>query len=107
MPVTPTPLASPDPIDLVTGPFAASVLSAGGVTLGTAQAAILGTLVTAASREIIRYCNRPFALQAFDEILAPEGGRQDRGEPASATLSYFPVVTISRCNTGRSTVLQI
>jgi hypothetical protein len=107
MPAVPTPLATPDAIDLITSAYAASVLSAGGVTLTTAQATILSSLVTAASREIIRYCSRKFGLQSYTEILTPEGGRQDRGEPASAKLSAFPVQSVTSVLTNRSTVLTI
>jgi hypothetical protein len=107
MPAVPTPIADPSPIDLITGTYSTAALAAAGITLTAAQVAIQGTLITAASREFLRYCGRPFALQTFDEIVSPAGGREDRGEPASAKLSYFPVATVSRCNTGRSTVLTI
>lgn len=76
--------ANPSPVDLIASAYAEQVLAAGGVTLTGAQAAILPTLITAASREIIRYCSRQFALTTYSEIVTPEGTRQDRGEPASA-----------------------
>jgi hypothetical protein len=94
-------------IDLCTAAYASDALSAGGITLSTAQLTILPTLITAASREIIRYCGRQFALATYDEIVTPEGGRQDRGEPASVKLSYFPVQSVTRVQTGRSTVLTV
>jgi hypothetical protein len=77
------------------------------VTLNNAQAAILPTLITAASREIQRFCGRLFPLTTYSEILTPEGGRQDRGEPASAKLSAFPVQSVASVLTGRSGVLTI
>jgi len=107
MPVVPTPIAAPDEIDLISGSYATLVLLAGGVTLNAAQSAILAKLITAASREIIRYCNRKFALSTYTEIVTPEGTRQDRGEPASAKLSAFPVQNVVSVLTGRSGVLTI
>lgn len=107
MPVVPVPISDPDPIDLATGSYVSQVLLAGGVTLNTAQAAILGKLITAASREIIRYCNRKFGLATYTEIVPPEGTRQDRGEPASAKLSAFPVQSVASVLTGRSGVLTV
>lgn len=101
------PPANPSPVDLITSAYAVQVLAAGGITLTTGQEAILSTLITAASREIIRYCNRQFALTTYTDILTPEGTRQDRGEPASAKLSAFPVQSITSVLTNRSTVLTI
>src|SRR5215212_2803300 len=102
MPVVPAPIVS-SPIDLATGSYVTGVLAAGGTTLSDEQSSILASLITAASREIIRFCgNRPFAQQAFTEIVTPEGTRQDRGEPAGARLARFPVVSILRCATGRT-----
>jgi hypothetical protein len=107
MPVTPVPITSTD-LDLATGAFVTDVLAAGGVTLSADQTSILASLVTAASREIIRYCgNRPFAATSFTEIVTPEGSRYDRGEPAAVTLRRFPVISITRCATGRTGVLAI
>src|SRR6476646_8495657 len=107
MPVVPAPIVS-SPIDLATGAYVTSVLAAGGVTLSGEQSAILTSLITAASREIIRFCgNRPFAQQAFCETVVPEGNRQDRGEPATARLARFPVVSVTRCATGRTPALRI
>jgi hypothetical protein len=95
-------------IDLVAGSRAQAILSAGGVTLSATQASILPMLITAASREMIRFCgNRPLAAMNFTEILTPEGTRQDRGEPATARLGRFPVLSITRCATGRTTALTI
>lgn len=99
--------ANPSPVDLITSAYAEQVLAAGGVTLTGAQQAILSTLITAASREMIRYCDRQFALTTYSEIVTPEGARQDRGEPASAKLSAFPVQSITSVLTNRSTVLTI
>lgn len=108
MPAVPIPIASPDPIDLITGSYSTSVLSAGGITLTAAQAAVQASLITAASREIIRYCgNRAFALASYVEVVSPEGSRLDRGEPATAKLSRFPVVSITRCATGRTPALTV
>lgn len=102
-----TPVANPSPVDLITSTYASQVLAAGGVTLSGQQSAILPTLITAASREIIRYCSRQFALTSYTEIVIPEGGRQDRGEPASAKLSAFPVQSVASVLTNRATVLTI
>jgi hypothetical protein len=100
--------ASSSPVDLATGSFVAQVLAAGGVTLTAAQSAILGSLITAASREMIRAMgNRLFPLATLTEIVTPEGGRQDRGEPASATLSQFPIQDVVSIMTGRGGVLTI
>ncbi|WP_044149581.1 hypothetical protein, partial [Singulisphaera acidiphila] len=104
---TTAPVANPSAVDLITAEYAAQVLAAGGVTLTAAQAAIQPTLITAASREIIRYCSRQFALTTYTDILTPEGRRQDRGEPASAKLSAFPVQAVLSVLTNRSTVLTI
>lgn len=101
------PVANPSPLDLITSQYATQVLAAGGVTLTGSQSAILPTLITAASREIIRYCSRQFALTTYVDILTPEGTRQDRGEPASAKLSAFPVQSVTSVLTNRSTVLTI
>lgn len=101
------PPPNPSPVDLITSAYAEQVLLAGGVTLTGAQGAILQTLITAASREIIRYCSRQFALTTYVDILTPEGTRQDRGEPASAKLSAFPVQSVASVLTNRSTVLTI
>jgi hypothetical protein len=94
-------------VDLITGTFALQALGAGGVSLSDYQQQILPVLITAASREIARFCARVFALTTYDEIVSIVGGRQERGEPATARLSGFPVASVSRCNTGRSTVLSI
>lgn len=99
--------SNPSPIDLITSTYANQVLTAGGVTLTGPQAAILPNLITSASREIARYCNRLFPLTTYTEILTPEGGRQDRGEPASAKLSAFPVQSVTSVMCGRSGVLTI
>lgn len=99
--------ANPSPVDLITSAYAEQVLAAGGITLTGSQSAILATLITAASREIIRYCSRQFALTTYSEIVTPEGTRQDRGEPSSAKLSAFPVQSITSVLTNRSTVLTI
>lgn len=107
MPVVPTPITNPDPIDLITSSYATNVLLAGGVALTAAQVAILGNLITAASREMIRYCSRKFGVQTYVEIVTPEGTRQDRGEPASAKLSAFPVQSVASVMTGRSPVLTV
>lgn len=108
MPIIPVPIVDPSPIDLVTAEYATQVLAAGGVTLTPAQATILSPLITAASREIIRYCgNRVFPLATFTEILTPEGTRQDRGEPASAKTSQFPIQDVVSVMTGRQTCLTI
>lgn len=104
---TTAPVANPSPVDLITAEYAAQVLAAGGVPLTATQAAIQPTLITAASREIIRYCSRQFALTTYTDILTPEGRRQDRGEPASAKLSAFPVQAVVSVLTNRSTVLTI
>lgn len=106
MPVIPTPI-NVSAVDLISAAYATSALAAGGVTLSTAQSAILPTLITAASREIIRHCGRQFGPVTYDEIVTPEGGRQDRGEPASVQLSYFPVQAVARVMTGRATVLTV
>lgn len=106
MPVVPTPIST-SAVDLITGTFATNALLAGGISLTSAQSTILPSVITSASREIIRYCGRQFSAITYDEILTPEGGRQDRGEPASVKLSYFPVVSIDRVSTGRATVLTI
>lgn len=106
MPVVPIPI-NLSAADLITATYATQALAAGGVTLTSAQSAILPTLITAASREITRFCGRPFGLLPYDEIVTPEGVRQDRGEPASAKLSYFPVQAIARVATGRATVLTV
>lgn len=107
MPAVPTPIAAPDAIDLIDATYATRVLLAGGVTLTPAQAAIQGPLITAASREIIRYCSRKFGIQTYTEIVTPEGTRQDRGEPASAKLSAFPVQSVTSVMTGRAPVLKV
>ncbi|WP_406699235.1 hypothetical protein V5E97_10195 [Singulisphaera sp. Ch08] len=107
MPAVPIPITNSDPVDLITGAYATNVLLAGGVTLTTAQAAILGNLITAASREVIRYCSRKFGAQTYSEIVTPEGSRQDRGEPATAKLSAFPVQSVTSVMTGRSSVMTV
>jgi|GEM_PF-2590116 len=93
--------------DLITSDFATKAMAAAGYPLSDAQQAILPTLITAASKEIQRFCNRLFVLLPFDEIVTPEGGRQDRGEPASAKLTYYPVQSLSQVYTGRATSLLI
>lgn len=95
------------PYDLVTLEFATDALEAANVSLSDAQAAILPTLIAAASKEIMRYCARAFVLADYDEIVMPEGGRQDRGEPASAKLANFPVRALTRVYTGRQTALLV
>jgi len=95
-------------IDLTTSSHAAHVLLAGGVSLTPAQELILPSLITAGSREIIRYCgNRLFRLTTLTEMVVPEGGRQDRGEPATAKLSQFPVQQVLRVMTGRTPALVV
>lgn len=79
------------PADLVTSDVATQALAAGNFILNPAQSVHLPRVITSCSREMVRFMNRPIILTAYDEIIAPEGGRQDRGEPASAKLSYFPV----------------
>lgn len=101
------PVSNPSPVDLITSLYATQVLAAGGITLTGPQSAILPTLITAASREIIRYCSRQFALTTYTDILTPEGQRQDRGEPATAKLSAFPVQSVASVLTGRAGVLTI
>lgn len=93
--------------DLITSTVAQQALAAGGVTLSAAQLVQLPLVITACSRAIVRFCNRPFLPTSYDEIVTPEGGRQDRGEPATAKLTYFPVQSFSRVYTGRSTGLTI
>jgi hypothetical protein len=102
--LTPTSTANPD---LTTPTYVINVLAAGGVTLTSSQRAILPSLVTAVTKEIERYCSRRFALSTYLEIVTPEGGRQDRGEPASAKLSAFPVQGVTSVLTGRSGVLTV
>lgn len=63
--------------------------------------------ITAASTAIERFCGRVFSVASYDEIVTPTGGRADRGEPASANLSYFPVTAVSRVSGGRITALTI
>lgn len=54
--VIPTPTAmGGSPLDLTTPQYTIQVLTAGGLTLNTAENAILPSLITAASHEIIRY----------------------------------------------------
>lgn len=93
--------------NLITAEYAANVLAAAGFAMTTEQQTILPSLITAASKEIERYCNRPFVLLNYDEIATPEGGRQDRGEPASFMLSRHPVRSISRAMTSRATALLV
>lgn len=102
------PASSGNPaIDLTTAQHAANVLAAAGLALTGPQAQLLPSLITAASREIVRYCGRKFALGTYSEIVTPEGARQDRGEPATAKLTAFPVVDVSSVMTGRATVLTV
>jgi hypothetical protein len=108
MPITLSPITPPSPIDLTTGAYVAAVLSAGGTTLTAAQDAVLGSLLTAASREIIRFCGgRLFGSQRMDEFVVPEGYRYDRGEPATAKLAGFPIVGQPVIRTGRTTALTV
>ena len=69
-------------VDLVSAEYVTRVLAAANIPAesGSPQAAILPSLITASSREVVRYCGRPFVLQSFDEIVSPEGARQDRCE---------------------------
>lgn len=102
--------SSGDPsIDCATSAFVTNVLSAGGMTLTTAESAILAQLITAASREMTRFMGgRKIPLQSYQELLSLENyGRQDRGEPMTAKLSFFPVVDVTRCATGRVSALLV
>lgn len=94
-------------LDLCTTTYAAQVLAAGGVALNSAQSAILASLVTAASREIIRESNLRFDLATYNEILTPEEARWELRKPAAFKLSAIPVQNITRMATGRTTVLTI
>jgi hypothetical protein len=94
-------------VDLATFPFVVEALQAGGVTLTPPQRAIVPALITAASREVARFCGRPIAAGTYTEIVGPEGTRLDRGEPAVARLSYFPVIDVIRCASGRTTALLV
>ncbi|WP_422929199.1 hypothetical protein [Singulisphaera sp. PoT] len=96
-----------DAFNLITVEYTANILEAAGVVMTQAQRDVLPALITAASKEIERFCNRPFVLLNYDEIATPEGGRQDRGEPASFMLSRHPVKSIARVHTGRATALRI
>src|SRR4051812_42357307 len=107
MPVNPTPLSAPNGIDLITEVACGLLLEAGGMSLTSAQSEALPTLITAASREVQRFLGRLIPLAAYTEVVTPEGTRQDRGEPATAKLAMFPVQSVTRCATGRTTVLSV
>lgn len=98
---------APNAYDLCTSAFVQQSLAAGGLTLSPAQLRVVPSLITAASKEIVRFCGRLFVPKTFDEIVTPEGARQDRGEPASAKLQAFPILDLSRVETGRTTALSI
>lgn len=99
--------APTSPIDVATGAFVQGLCAAGGMVLSAAQLAVLPTLVTAASREISRFCGRLFPLASYFDILSPEGGRQDCGEPAIDKLTMYPVDTVTRVATGRTGALLV
>lgn len=94
-------------VDLATFSYVVEALQAGGLTLTTPQLAIVPALITASSREVARFCGRPIAAGTYTEIVSPEGTRLDRGEPAVAKLSYFPVIDVIRCASGRTTALLV
>jgi hypothetical protein len=107
MPVNPVPVSAPNGVDLVTEVDCGLLLEAGGMSLTSAQSEALPALIAAASREVQRFLGRLIPLAAYTEIVTPEGGRQDRGEPASAKLAMFPIQSVTRCATGRTTVLTV
>jgi hypothetical protein len=108
--VVPTPLGptpgNPD-VDLATISFVTAVLAAGNVTPTTAQAGVMPALITAASREMLRFMGRRIVAHDCVEIVGPEGGRFDRGEPATAKLRGFPIAGVNSVMTGRVTALTV
>src|SRR3954462_7864874 len=106
MPITLNPVVTA-PYDLATATFVANALAAGGKTLSAAETAILGPLITAASKEMQRFMGRGIPLATYREGVTPEGGRPDGGEPASAKLSQFPVQAIASVRTGRTAALVV
>ncbi len=80
-----------DPLDLITTGDCTARLAAGGFVLNLAQTAVLGPMVTAASREIQTELHRIIPAVDYDEILTPTRGRADRGEAPQVRLSHYPV----------------
>lgn len=93
-----------DSYDLITLPRALNAFPGG---LTTDQQATLPALITAASKAILRYCGRPFALASYDEVAVPRMGQWDRGESDLVQLRYFPVQSVVRVAAGRTTALSI
>jgi len=98
---------SVDPLDLTTTAFVTQQLAAGKVTLTAAQVTALQDMVTAASIELQAVMGRYFPAADLDEIVTPAQGRADRGEPATARLSRYPVNSVARISGSRVTALTV
>lgn len=82
-----------DPLDLLTLDQATGFLAAGNIDVSAALLTQLPAIITAASREMQRELHRIIPANNYDDVLRPTEGRPDRGEPATALLGQFPVLS--------------
>lgn len=87
-------------MDLITQEALGQLLAAAGITLTSAQQAVLPTITSAASRSIQRYASRQLGRAVRDELVTPVLGMP-------ILLSEWPVNAILRVCQNPTTVLSI
>ena len=86
--------------DLIDQTTLGNMLLAGGITLTSAQSAVLPQITAAVSRAIRRWCSRQLTQATYDELYTvPLDGQ--------VLLREWPVDSVARCATGPATVLTI
>lgn len=71
------------------------------------QEATVPTLITAASRQCERYCNRHFTAGDYDEIRTPLPAPQFTAQADMVELCQFPVNSVARVSGGRTSAILI
>jgi hypothetical protein len=97
----------PDPQDLATSTFVTNYLAAGNFTLSSAQTTVLPQTITDASKLICREARRYFALATYDQVSNPLSGQPDKDEPDFVLARAFPLQSVVRVSTGRTSALTL